>query len=80
MEDKLKIRNIIRIEINKPRRGNSAIELEHCPLIENGICRLENINCNYGLTEVKIPFPTCPLSNEQIITLKFKVKARIVES
>jgi len=63
----------IRIEIDKPGRGKSVHEFEHCPLKEHGVCRLELIKCNYGLTEISIPKSVCPLSNKSIVTLKISV-------
>jgi len=64
--------NKIRITVDKPGRGQTIIELEHCPIKEDGICRLELTECKYGLTEIKIPFPVCPMSGGSIVVLKFK--------
>ena len=60
----------IRIEIDKPGRGKSSHELERCPLKEHGVCRLEFIECKYGLTEISVPKPVCPLSFKNVVTLK----------
>ena len=63
---------MVRVEINKPGRGELAIELGHCPIQEHGICRLELIKCNYGRTEIRVPLPVCPMSNKSVVTLKFR--------
>ena len=62
---------IIRVEIHKPGRGTYAYESKSCPLKKNGICRLEFIKCDYGLTETSVPSPRCPMEQDTTITLKF---------
>ena len=53
---------IIRVEIAVGGEGNEAHEYEHCPLGGSGGsgCRLRNIDCRYGLTEIHPPIG-CPL-------------------
>lgn len=60
----------IRIEITKSGVGEEAHEYDYCPIAENGICRLENVICKYGLTEGEPPY-ICPINRG--LTLKFKL-------
>ncbi len=50
-------------------------EVTHfCSLFKKGgsICTLENIECNYGLTEIRVPESVCPLVHgvSQTITIR----------
>ena len=50
------------IETTKAGRGTEVLRKESCPFKKGGdICTLESIECRYGLTEVKVPLPVCPL-------------------
>ncbi len=64
----------IRVEVDRPGRGTSIHELESCPIKKNGICRFEMIKCDYGLSEIYIPSPVCPMSGKAVVTLKISVK------
>jgi len=53
----------IHIKTSKAGRGETVLITEICPFEKGGICSLEHIQCRYGLTEVKVPKPACPISS-----------------
>ena len=61
---------IIRTEIRKPGQGDEAHEYEHCPLKEQGTCRLYGLNCDYGLTEIDVPSFCAMKIGEIVIKIK----------
>ncbi len=70
----------IRIEIDRPGRGEVAVEMSSCPIKGNdNICRIELIQCKYGLTEATIPEPNCPFWQDNTVTIRFKAIPRFKE-
>ena len=68
----MKIHKIV-IHTHKVGREEKTVIQEGCPFNRtNNICILECVVCKYGLTEVKVPLPVCPLKMgvTQTITIK----------
>lgn len=68
----------IEMVIYKAGRGAETIIREHCPFKKSGhICALEHIECRYGLTEIVVPEPECPLKAG--VTQEFNIQEENID-
>lgn len=66
----------IKIQTKKLGRGTEITIKESCPFKKGGsICKLEHIECLYGLSEIKVPRPACPLVMGVVLTIKITTKS-----